>query len=174
MHVTAQQLKDNSYVDDIGLTGGNEVELRERVKEADIILKHANIHIKEWIFSGNSTETVGIGDLSNNVPIEDIEMERMLGISWDPSADVFRFQVRINLSTLKKKSRVGPDITRQQLLEDPPTVITRRQFYSQIQSLFDPIGLLTALTCIACCEDTTEKNLGKRMREVEMGQPVTF
>ena len=53
---------------------------------------------------------VGIGDLSSSVPIEDIEMERMLGIFWDPSAELFRFQVSINLSTLKRKSRVGPDI----------------------------------------------------------------
>ena len=44
---------------------------------------------------------------------------------------------------MKKKSRVGPDISKQQLLEDPPGEITRRQYYSQVQSLFDPLGLLS-------------------------------
>ena len=27
-------------------------------------------------------------------------------------------------------------------MRDPPKVLTRRQYYSQVQSLFDPIGLL--------------------------------
>ena len=67
----------------------------------------------------------------------------MLGITWCPEEDVFRFVVKINLSAMKKKSRVGPDISKQQLLEDPPGEITRRQYYSQVQSLFDPLGLLS-------------------------------
>ena len=37
--------------------------------------------------------------------------------------------------------RAGPDLTKQELMTNPPHVITRRQFYSQIQSLFDPVGL---------------------------------
>ena len=46
------------------------------------------------------------------------------------------------MSPLKNKSRMGPDLTRGELQRDPPASISRRQYYSQIQSLFDPIGLL--------------------------------
>ena len=53
--------------------------------------------------------------------------------------------VRINLSTLKKKSRLGPDISRRELAENPPVVVTHRQYYSQVQSLLDPLGLLSPL-----------------------------
>ena len=63
--------------------------------------------------------------------------------------DVFRFVVRIILSTLKKKTRMGPDISKEELLANPPSVITRRQYYSQIQSLFDPLGLLSPVLLTA-------------------------
>ena len=67
----------------------------------------------------------------------------MVGILWDPKSDVFKFIVRINLSPLKKKSRTGPDLSKEELEIRPPAVITRCQYYSQIQSLFDPIGFLS-------------------------------
>ena len=66
----------------------------------------------------------------------------MLGVIWEPVADIFKFTVKINLSPLKNKARTGPDLSKSDLLSHPPAVITRRQYYSQIQSLFDPIGLL--------------------------------
>ena len=66
-----------------------------------------------------------------------------MGIIWEPHEDVFKFVVCINLTPLKKKSRTGADLTQQELLENPLKSITRRQFYSQVQSLFDPIGLLS-------------------------------
>ena len=66
----------------------------------------------------------------------------MLGVLWVPETDVFRFTVRINLTPLKNKVRTGPDVSRSELSCNPPQDITRRQFYSQIQSLFDPIGFL--------------------------------
>ena len=61
---------------------------------------------------------------------------------WDAKRDVFKFVVRINLSPLKNKSRTGPDLSKAELQSDPPRTISRRQYYSQVQSLFDPIGLL--------------------------------
>ena len=141
--VTCKQLKDNSYVDDLGLTGRNRAEAERRAIEADIVLQHANMRIKSWTFSGDKADHMDIGDIAGNLPSEEQGIERMLGIMWDPAHDVFKFAVRINLSTLRKKTRTGPDICQQELIENPPKVITRRQFYSQIQSLFDPLGLLS-------------------------------
>ena len=80
---------------------------------------------------------------------EVVETERMLGILWEPEKDVFRFKVRINLSSLRKKERLGPDLTKQELMHDPPKVLTRRQYYSQIQSLFDPLGFLSPILLVA-------------------------
>jgi len=141
--VTALQLKDRSYVDDVGLTAKSMKLLEQRTNEADEILKHANMRVKKWVYSGDGTSDVvklGESDLIQSI---DSETERMLGVTWDPKADVFKFVVKINLSPLKNKSRCGPDLTRDDLVRNPPRSISRRQYYSQIQSLFDPIGLLS-------------------------------
>ena len=141
--VTATQIKKKSYVDDLGITGRNKQEVCQRTKEADSILEHANMKVKKWIYSGDSQEfAVGVGNAVDVVFSEGVETERMLGILWYPAADVFKFSVKINLSPLKNKSRTGPDLSKNDLLKNPPEVLTRRQYYSQVQSLFDPIGFL--------------------------------
>ena len=122
---TSRQLKNNSYVDDVGLTGGNMEELKMRTSEADEILGHANMHIKKWVYSGENVEHIDIGEISGNLPVEEGNLERMPGVMWKPASDSFHFTVRINLSTLKKKIRVGPDISRKELLDSPPKIITR-------------------------------------------------
>ena len=142
--VTARQLREKSYVDDLGLTARNQEDLKKRTLEADIILKHANMRVKKWMYSGdNSGEPVNVGESVEISPSESSGSERMLGVTWDPVKDVFRFKVTINLSPLKQKSRLGPDLTREDLVNNPPVTITRRQYYSQVQSLFDPIGFLS-------------------------------
>ena len=51
--VTSRQLKEKSYVDDVGLTAEDSSMLKQRTSEADIILKHANMAVKKWIYSGD-------------------------------------------------------------------------------------------------------------------------
>ena len=141
---TSIQLKKKSYVDDLGLTGKNAEALIKRTLEADQILNHANMRVKKWVFSGDGVDSiVRVGESPNSLLSESREVECMLGIIWEPHEDVIKFVVRINLTPLKNKSRTGADLTRQELLENPLKSITRRQFYSQVQSLFDPIGLLS-------------------------------
>ena len=143
--VTVRQVKNQSYVDDFGLTGSSKQELKNRRDEADVILKHAGMKVKKWVCSGDDQEGMEFGENTNCMTADDQEVERMLGIQWRPKQDVFKFSVKINLSPLKKKSRTGPDISKVDLIQEPPTVITRRQYYSQVQGVFDPIGLLSPL-----------------------------
>ena len=140
--VTSQQLQQKSYVDDLGLTGKNLSVLIQRTTEADQILHHANMRIKKWIYSGDMCEEVTIGETAE-VGELDSGTERMLGVLWEPSKDVFRFSIKINLSSLKNKARTGPDLTKEMLQMNPPKIMTHMQYYSQVQSLFDPIGLLS-------------------------------
>ena len=69
---------------------------------------------------------------------EETEVERDLGIIWSPGRYSFKFSVRINLSPLKKKLRVFPDLTKEELLNNALVTISRRQYYSQVKALFDP------------------------------------
>ena len=126
-------------MDDLGVTAATKEALKDRTRQADQILKHANMEVKHWTYSGTQSGA----DISVNVVSHDSsEGERMLGVMWEPVADIFKFTVKINLSPLKNKARTGPDLSKSDLLSCPPAIITRRQYYSQIQSLFDPIGLL--------------------------------
>ena len=60
---TSRQLKSKSYVDDLGLTAENENELKKRTMEADTVLKHANMHVKKWIYSGDHSQgSVELGE----------------------------------------------------------------------------------------------------------------
>ena len=146
---TSRQLKDRSYVDDLGMTAPTMQILKKRTGEADQILKHAAMKVKHWTYSGESRFQVDSTDAVKVVSHESSEGERMLGVLWEPIKDIFKFTVRINLSPLKNKMRQGPDLSREKLLSCPPTTITRRQYYSQIQSLFDPIGLLAPILLTA-------------------------
>ena len=74
---------------------------------------------------------------------EEAEIDIVLGIIWYPGRDSFKFSVRINLSPLKKKLRVGPDLIKEVLLTNLPVSISRRKHYSQVQALFDPTVLLS-------------------------------
>ena len=144
--ITSRQLVEKSYVDDIGLTAKTAEELKLRTKEAGMILHHANMRVKRWTFSGDGqANEVSMGEASAVVPSGDSDVERMLGTIWDPSGDKFQFTVRIDLHPLKNKSRCGPDLTKQELRCSPPKSISRRQYYSVVQSLFDPIGFLSPL-----------------------------
>ena len=136
------QIKQQSYIDDIGLTDLDVGRLAEKTQQADKILEHTNMKVKRWIVSGDSQGKVEVGKLSDDLTLEDADIELVLGIVWQPGRDVFKFSVKINLSPLRKKSRIGADLSKKELLTSPPNSISRRK-YSQVQALFDPNGFLS-------------------------------
>ena len=40
-----------------------------RTQEADIILAHAGMKIKSWVFSGDEASSMEIGDIDDNLPL---------------------------------------------------------------------------------------------------------
>ena len=123
---TAQQLKDKSYVDDLGVTDEHLDSLKERTAEADEILADAGIQVHEWVYSKEDiyAESVELGNVSGGLAEDEIQLERVLGIKWNLGRDVFKFVVSINLHPMKKKARSGPLLTKEELMTSPPAVIT--------------------------------------------------
>merc|ERR1711905_98689 len=95
---TAEQLKNGSYVDDLGVVEESRETLRERTQEADEILDHAGMKVHRWIYSGESAGSVEMGNITDKLMADKIELEKVLGIKWDAERDVFRFIVSINLN----------------------------------------------------------------------------
>ena len=110
--------------------------LKERNQEADEILADVGMKVHKWIYSREDEEPdlVELGSAVGSLAEDDIELERVLGIKWNPGKDVFKFMVSINLHPMKKKARSGPPLTKVELMTSPPAVITCRQYYSQVQA----------------------------------------
>jgi hypothetical protein len=68
---------------------------------------------------------------------------KILGVVWDTQKDELRFQVRLNFSEKKRKIRDGVDITLKSIEKDFPTTLTRRMILSQVNGIYDPLGLAT-------------------------------
>lgn len=98
-----EQLKNQSNIDNIGLTDLDSEKLMGKTQQADKILNHTNMKVKKWIVSEDNQDEVEVGSLLNCLIPED-EIERVLGIIWSPGRDSFEFSVRINLSPPRKKS----------------------------------------------------------------------
>ena len=62
---TVEQLKNQSYVDNIGLTDLDVEKLAVKTKQAVEIPGHANMKVKRWIVSGDYQDEVEVGSLSN-------------------------------------------------------------------------------------------------------------
>jgi len=123
-------LREQTYVDDICLGADNVNELLTLQSNLCSVLKRAGFDLKKW-----SSNTVSVLEA---VPPEDRVMDsltfdetvcettKVLGLQWDPSNDIFKFDVH-----------------------STTTVVTKRAVLSTIARIFDPIGLLAPVTFYA-------------------------
>jgi hypothetical protein len=121
--VTAKIWKD-TYVDDI-LTGSSSLEeLKQMQLSLCELFKKGGMKIRKWATNAPS--------ILEDVPAEDLEMQlgenvnqtiKALGIQWCPIEDFIKYKV--NFKPLKK--------------------ITKRTTVSSIATIYDPLGLLSAV-----------------------------
>ena len=99
-------------------------------------MKIGNFNIKEWIIMGIS---------SNNDIIKD-ENERVQGTHWNPYSDCFHLNINLNFSKRAKGVRSGPNSVREGIPYKILTMLTKRMVMSQLNGIFDPLGLITPFT----------------------------
>ena len=122
----------NSYMDDIPGSADSMIEAKRYTKEMQEILGGKNFWIKEWIFSGCQRGTESSFDqrqvqILTGVHEDGSEMtEGVLGMKWDVERDALRFNVNQEQRNKEK--------------------ITKRSILSTVNSIFDPVGLLTPFT----------------------------
>ncbi|XP_055622783.1 uncharacterized protein LOC129766287 [Toxorhynchites rutilus septentrionalis] len=130
----AKAIIENHYVDDFLDSVDSEAEAVQLVNEVKYVHSQAGFEIRN--FSSNSVEVLAeIGEqrapqtVSLNLE-KSSEMERVLGMVWRPTEDIFTF----DLSTMKDEVRA--------LIAGSVTP-TKRQVLKVIMSLFDPLGLIS-------------------------------
>ena len=64
-------------------------------------------------------------------------------MGWDPQNDTFGYKVKINFSIKRRKVQLKPDLSRPTSV---PAPLAKRQILSQVNGVYDPLGLISPFT----------------------------
>ena len=115
----ADIIQNNTYMDDNIVKGG--------------------FQVKEWIFS----EDISKPKETIMVQKPHTSTEKILGIKWSSYEDQLCFEVKIKFSPKRKITALQTSNTISEIL---PQQLTKRMILSQINSLYDPLGLAGPFT----------------------------
>ncbi len=133
----------NSYMDDIM----DSVDLLEEAEKG-------GFKIKEWVHSGGTQDCGTDVDedgqravqLFSGSGVAPSYTERVLGMGWDPESDALAYKVKLNFSTKRRKVHSEANLSREQIPENIPSPLTKRQVLSQVNGVYDPMGLMSPFT----------------------------
>ena len=129
----------NTYVDDITHSLDDKCQAERLMQDTNSVLAEGGFKIKHWIMSGNESANDVLNLLTSGE-------ERVLGLSWNPLKDEFSFKVRLNFSKKYKNVREEPDLGKNELSDKLPVPLTKRLIPSQVNSIYDPLGLIVPFT----------------------------
>ena len=138
--VASNTIKGNAYMDDILGSEANIEKVKEVTGNIDKILSAGGFHIKEWIVSSSANKLTK--DLFTDDDKYDEFRSKVLGVVWDTIADQLYYKVKLNFSVKKRKLHSQPDLELNMIEEEFPKMLTRRMVLSQVNGIYDPIGLL--------------------------------
>ena len=74
------------------------------------------------------------------------ELERVLGMGWNPSKDTLNYRVKLNFSKKKRKVHTQSVLSQQEIPVGIPETLTKRIILSQVNGIYDPMGLAAPFT----------------------------
>ena len=100
--------------------------------------------MKEWRVSGKTTENKLEVCTSDGNAIK--SQSKVLGIVWNAFNDVLEFRAKLNFSPRHRKVRTEPDIKVEEMPGRIPAVLTKRLLLSQVNGIYDPLGIASPFT----------------------------
>ena len=134
--VESEEVKTQSYVDDQLGVGFDKADAVQKTEHWDEICDYASMGNKGWTFSGDKSPDILINGGADNV-------EKRLDQSWDSATDVFTFSATLRVKLRKGGTEEVNISTVGEFVEHRVAMMTRRMLLSNVQSIFDPMGLLT-------------------------------
>lgn len=148
---------NSTYVDDIAESVESIPLAYELTGQIDKLIGRGGFQIKHWIYSEEecchtndvplerrSASQQHIGE-SGATCAEEGE-QKVLGVRWNSSRDEFCFKTQLNFSPKIRKARSGPNLTQAQVPNLIPAILTKRMVLSQINGIYDPLGLAAPFT----------------------------
>ena len=134
----SEEVKRQTYIDD-GLTAApSKSEALIKTERWDEICAHGSMYNKGWTYSGDDKSDIDIGG-------DQDDMEKVLGLAWDPKSDRLVFRTRLRVKGKGKDSTFSEITSVEELLKHADLILNRRQLLSNVHSIFDPVGLLAPL-----------------------------
>ena len=134
--IESEEVKKQTYIDDQLAAAPDKEQALIKTQRWDKITDHASMHNKGWTFSGDKGSSIPLGDTR--------VADKVLGQLWDPESDTFLFQASLRVK-LRGKSEEIVIPTVEELHKFQDDVMNRRVLLSNIQSIFDPLGLLAPI-----------------------------
>ena len=135
--IESEEVKSQTYVDDqLGAATGKD-EAVQKTQRWDEICDHASMPNKGWTYTGDISSDILLGGEG--------DVDRRLGQSWDPATDTFLFRVKLRVKLHRGGTEEVMVSTAAELEKFRESMLTRRMLLSNVQSIFDPLGLLTPI-----------------------------
>ena len=131
-----EMVLNNLYIDDLIDSFSTEEKAKQVINEVDNILEYGGFKVKEW--------TISCKNKDHEMQI--VKNEKVLGVAWNVKEVVLSFVVKLNFSPKVRKICGEPDLNLNVLHGNIPNVVTRKILLSQINGIYDPLGLLSPYT----------------------------